>query len=220
MKSLPLRLAVTLLAVALTAVAVAGEPAIDLSGQTVGILLADGFHAGETHGPIAYLEERGATVLPIGIAAGDVRSGRQSYTIARTVDEEALAADLDAVVIPGGSSPAALRQHESVLAFVRRFAATGKPLAAICHGPQVLASAGVLEGRQATCVVVEEREYFAVRNELVTAGAHYRNEPVVIDGNIITSRLPDDVPVFSAAVAQALRAAMSPTAQPGGTEVR
>ncbi|MFW5803410.1 MAG: DJ-1/PfpI family protein [Verrucomicrobiota bacterium] len=177
----------------------------ELDGRTVGVLIADGFHGGETRGPIEYLRERGATVLPIGIEAGEVKSGKQSYTIERTVDQPQLVDDLDAVVIPGGNSPKKLRQVDAVLEFVRAFAASGKPLAAICHGPQVLISAGVLDGRRATCVVVEDREYFDVRDELTEAGAEYRNEPVVSDGNIITSRLPQDVPRFSAAIAQVLR---------------
>lgn len=189
---------------------------VDLDGSTVGILLADGFHVGETRAPIEYLGERGAEVIPFGVALGEVQSGGQVYTIARTVDDAGLLRDLDAVVIPGGSSPAELRRHESVLEFVRRFVETGKPMAAICHGPQVLISAGVLRDRRATCVTVAEREYFDVRDELLAAGGVYLDEPVVIDGNIITSRLPDDVSVFSAAVARALRAGMIPAPGPGG----
>ncbi len=184
------------------------EADVDLTGRTVGILLADRFHGGETQGPIDYLRARGALVVPIGVTSDEVRSGEQVYTITRTVDDPSLVDDLDAVVIPGGGSPARLRRHEAVLDFVRRFVESGKPMAAICHGPQVLISAGVLAGRRATCVVVDEPEYFAVRDELTAAGAHYVNEPVVIDGNIITSRLPDDVPVFSEAIVRALRAAV------------
>jgi len=187
-----------------------------LEGRTVGVLIADGFHIGETREPIEFLRAEGATVLPIGMALGEVRSGRQTYEIVRTVDDPELVAELDAVVIPGGGSPARLRESEAVLEFVRQFADTGKPLAAICHGPQVLITAGVLKGRRATCVTVAEREYFDVRDELTAAGATYIDEPVVIDGNILTSRLPDDVPLFNAAVARALEGMMIPTPSPGG----
>ncbi len=186
----------------------------DLQGRRIGILLADGFHGGETSQPIAYLRERGATVIPVGIALGTVRSGRLEYEIERTVADLALVDDLAALVIPGGSSPATLRQQPEVLAFVRRFAATGKLVAAICHGPQVLISAGLLDGRQATCVVVEENQYFAVRDELLKAGATYLDQPVVVDGNLLTSRLPDDLPLFNAAIAAALQP--PPTARPAG----
>ncbi len=197
----------TIVMLGLLAATTQAEPMskLELKGRTVGVLIADGFHGGETRGPIEYLRERGATVLPIGAAAGKVKSGNQSYTIERTVDSEELLDYLDAVVIPGGKSPEKLREIDAVLEFVRDFAATGKPLAAICHGPQVLVSAGVLDGRRATCVVVEDRKYFDVRDELTGAGAKYVNEPVVSDGNIITSRLPKDVQLFSAAVARALR---------------
>lgn len=194
-------------------------PKSELEGRTVGVLIANGFHGGETRGPIEYLRERGATVLPIGAAAGEVKSGKQSYTIERTVDSDTLIDDLDTVVIPGGNSPKKLRQVDAVLKFVRDFAATGKPLAAICHGPQVLISAGVLDGRRATCVVVEDSGYFDVRDELTAAGATYVNEPVVGDGNIITSRLPKDVQLFSAAIARALRTPQIPLPPANGARI-
>jgi protease I len=176
-----------------------------LDGVRIVALVDNGFHPEETSQPIAYWEALGATVIIAGPEKGVIKAayGPQELTIAVTPD--ALSpADYDAVFIPGGTAPAKLRQHEAVLALVRTAVEEAKLVAAICHGPQVLITAGVLDGREATCVVVEARDYFAVKQELEEAGAIYRNEPVVIDGAIITSRLPSDVPVFQRAVAQAL----------------
>lgn len=177
-----------------------------LQGVRIVALVGEGFHPGETHQPMNYWMDRGAEVIVAGIETGTVSAsfGPQTAEVTRLVDEVSLD-EFDAVFIPGGTSPAKLREHESVLEFVRQAAAADKVMAAICHGPQVLITAGVLDGVTATCVVVEEREYFAVRDDLEAAGATYVNEPVVIDGQFITSRLLQDVPVFKAAVAEVLR---------------
>ncbi len=105
--------------------------------------------------------------------------------------------DFHAMVIPGGHSPNWLRQHEAVVDFARAFYASGKPTAAICHGPQVLITAGVLDGVDATC-------FPGMSDELKESGANYQDVPVLRDGNLITSRIPDDIPAFSEAIKQAL----------------
>ena len=182
------------------------ERAGSLNGRRIAALVADGFHPGETPQPIAYWEALGAEVIVAGIEPGTVSAafGPLKLDITHAVQDIDIES-LDAIFVPGGRSPAVLRESEAVLDFVRRVHAHGGIVAAICHGPQVPISAGILDGRRATCVVVEEREYYAVRDELTEAGGIYVNEPVVIDGTIITSRLPGDVPVFKAAVAEALR---------------
>ncbi len=124
-----------------------------------------------------------ATVGPI--------TGKHGYTVTAQI---ALAAvdpsSYDLLILPGGKAPATLRHNEALLAIVRHFFSKDKPVAAICHGPQILVSAGVLAGRKATC-------YKGMAEELKHAGADYRDAKVVVDGNLITSRIPADLPAFS-----------------------
>ena len=105
--------------------------------------------------------------------------------------------DVDAIVIPGGYSPDSLRIIPEVLDFIKRAHEQGKIVAAICHGPQVLISAGLVKGRRVT-------SYRAVKDDLVNAGAIYIDEPAVRDGNIITARVPDDLPEFCRLIIEAL----------------
>jgi protease I len=97
--------------------------------------------------------------------------------------------DYDLLLLPGGKAPETLRESEPVLDLARTFAEPGKPIAAICHGPQILVSAGLVKGRKMT-------SYVSVSEELKAAGARYLDEPLVRDGNLITSRNPDDLPHF------------------------
>lgn len=183
----------------------AEESSDALEGVRVVALVADGFHPGETPQPIAHWEGMGAEVIIAGIETGTVKAGFGPLELEITKAVGDIASDeFDAVFIPGGTSPAILMEDEAVLEFIRKAVKEDKLVAAICHGPQVLIAAGVLDGRRATCVVVEDREYFDVRDALIEAGGIYVNEAVVTDGNIITSRLPDDVPVFQKAVGEAL----------------
>lgn len=99
------------------------------------------------------------------------------------------AADYDAVVIPGGSSPENLRLDPDILQFVKDADRAGKPIAAICHGPQILISAELLKGRTLT-------SYPPLKDDLINAGAEFKDEEVVVDGNYITSRTPKDEPAF------------------------
>jgi protease I len=96
-------------------------------------------------------------------------------------------------VIPGGRSPASLRKHQEAVDLVESFVKTGKPVAAICHGPQMLAAAGLLEGRKIT-------GYHKIKEEMLEAGAEFVDEQIVIDDNLITSREPKDIPYFNQAI--------------------
>jgi protease I len=100
------------------------------------------------------------------------------------------------LVIPGGGAPENLRIHAPAVEFTRRFVAAGRPTGAICHGPQLLISAKVLDGRTLTCVN-------KIRDDVINAGGNYVDEPLVEDGNLITSRIPSDLPVFNDALARA-----------------
>jgi protease I len=137
-------------------------------------------------------------VTVIGPETGVVKAYNSDFTIRI---ERAVAGlsvgDFDALVLPGGHAPSRLRLHEPTVAFVRDFFNSGKPTAAICHGPQVLITAGVLTGRTSTGVD-------GIREELEAAGVTYLDQSLVIDGNLITSRVPSDLNDFSSAIAQAL----------------
>ncbi len=117
-------------------------------------------------------------------------TGKHGYKVAVELSlEEIDPSSYDLLVLPGGKAPANLRESETLLSLVRQFFEENKPVAAICHGPQILVAAGVLIGRKATC-------YKSVAQELKRAGADYRDEEVVVDGNLITSRVPGDLPDF------------------------
>ncbi len=164
----------------------------------VAVLTGEGFHDGEAFMPIGYLVNRGATVTVIGAETGIVTAYNSDFTIhiEKTV-EEVEVDDFDALILPGGEAPSALREHESVVDFARNFYDSGKTVAAICHGPQILITAGVMDGKNAT-------GFEAIKDELEEAGALYHDESVVIHDNLITSRTPPDLYDFSLAIEQAI----------------
>lgn len=112
--------------------------------------------------------------------------------------DDVSAGDYDALLLPGGMAPEKLRQNEKVLSIVKEFKNSEKPIAAICHGQQILISAGVLKGVKATC-------YPGIKDDLVNCGADYINERVVVDNNIVTSRRPEDLPYFMKAFIDIIR---------------
>ncbi|WP_309610283.1 type 1 glutamine amidotransferase domain-containing protein [Sphingomonas sp.] len=162
------------------------------------IMATDGFEESELFGPRAILIERGARVTlasptrhPIQATVLDDpgRTIRPDLTIGAVVDD-----DYDALILPGGlRNPDALRTDAAAIALIRRFVAAGKPVAAICHGPWLLAEADVLRGIEVTC-------WRSIRTDLINAGANVVDAPAVTSGHIVTSRMPDDVPAFTAAL--------------------
>ena len=153
------------------------------------ILSADNFEDSELLVPLYRLQEAGCSVEIAAPQLGKI-TGKHAYEV--KIDKTF--ADIDPaayaiLVIPGGKAPAAIRDLPQVAAVTRAFLAAGKPVGAICHGPQVLVSAGLLAGRSATC-------YKSVAEELKTAGAHYLDQEVVVDGSLVTSRHPADLPAF------------------------
>lgn len=169
-----------------------------LQGKTVAILAADGFEESELTHPLKALKDAGATVHVVSPSSGTVQGFRHfdkgtSVDVDRTL-AEAKAADYDALVVPGGLfNPDALRGNDKAIAFVKTIAGAGKVVAAICHGPWVLADAGLLDGREVTSVAT-------IRKDLENAGALWADKPVVTDNGIVTSRTPKDLDVFSAKV--------------------
>ncbi|MBU1139966.1 MAG: type 1 glutamine amidotransferase [Proteobacteria bacterium] len=130
-------------------------------------------------------------VVDIASSKAGTITGKHGYTVkVKFALDEIDPSFYDLLILPGGKAPAKLRTSETLLSLVRHFFSQDKPVAAICHGSQILVSAGVLTGRKATC-------YKSVAEELRRVGADYRDEEVVVDGNLITARIPDDLPAFS-----------------------
>lgn len=153
------------------------------------IISADNFEDTELLVPYYRLREEGFEVTVASTRKGAFR-GKHGYEAeAEKAVKDINPADYDALVLPGGKAPAILRKDENVLDAARHFFDSGKPVFSICHGPQVLISAGVMDGRHAT-------SYKSVRDELKEAGARYEDREVVVDGNLVTSRQPGDLPAF------------------------
>jgi protease I len=174
-----------------------------LTGKRVALLIAKDFEDSEAIDPKQYLEDRGAEVTVIGTARETYPGKKGASLAADTTFAEVDADDFDALIIPGGGAPENLRIEDVAVAFTRRFVDSGKPVAAICHGPQLLISAEVLHGRTVTCVK-------KIRDDVKNAGATYVDDALVVDGNLITSRTPADLPQFDEAIAGALAGAPVP----------
>ncbi|OFW54617.1 MAG: protease [Actinobacteria bacterium RBG_16_70_17] len=163
----------------------------------IAVLVADLFEEPELLYPYYRLLEAGHEAVLVGSEAREY-SGKHGYPVrAQVAVADLKAADLAGMVIPGGFGPDSLRLDPAMVALTRDMAGAGKLVAAICHGPSLLVSADVLRGRRAT-------SYAAVRDDVKNAGATWVDEEVVVDGPLITSRVPDDLPAFMRAVLQAL----------------
>jgi len=153
------------------------------------VISADGFEDMELFYPVYRLKEDGWDVT-LASPSDNTITGKHGYTITPDITvANVVPEDYDLLVIPGGKAPEAVRSDRDALALAGSFMDARKPVAAICHGPQVLISAGVMKGRRATC-------WESVKDELVAAGARYTDNEVVLDGNLVTSRMPDDLPAF------------------------
>jgi protease I len=166
-----------------------------LKDKKVAILAADMFERVELEEPRKALEDAGARVEIVSLEDGDIQGfdhfePANSVKVDRTV-EEASPDDYDALMVPGGvGNPDLLRGDENAVAFVRAFHDAGKPMAVICHGPWVLVESGVVRGKRVTSWPTLETD---IRN----AGGDWVDEEVVVDGNLVTSRKPDDIPAFN-----------------------
>lgn len=171
----------------------------ELEGRKVAILAADGVEKVELEQPRAALTDAGAQVELLSLKTGEIQARNHDLEPAGTfkVDRavsNAAASEFDGLVLPGGTvNPDKLRMDDSAVSFVRDFVTSGKPVAAICHGPWTLVEAGVAEGRTLT-------SYPSIRTDLRNAGANVVDEEVVVDGNLISSRSPKDLPAFCAAI--------------------
>jgi protease I len=169
-----------------------------LAGKRIAILAENLYQEMELWVPLYRLREEGADVKVIG--AGGARSYASKHGYPVTVDaqaEQVKAVEFDAVIVPGGYAPDLMRRHGAMVALVREAAQQGKVVAAICHAGWMLVSAGILKGRKAT-------SFFSIKDDLVAAGCDWQDAEVVVDGNLITSRKPDDLPAFCRAIVAAL----------------
>ena len=160
------------------------------SRKRVAILAEDLYQVLEAWYPILRLKEEGIETRVIGTGSKVSYGSKEGYPVA--VDaaiEEVNPKDFHGVIIPGGFAPDILRRYEKIVQFVRQLHEDGKVVAAICHGGWLLVSADIVRGRKVTC-------FFAIKDDLKAAGANYVDEEVVVDGNIITSRKPEDLPAF------------------------
>ena len=172
---------------------------MSLEGKRVAILVEEEFEDRELTGPLDRLRSEGATVTIVGPVKGVSYRGKrgEAHIIADMGAGAARIVDFDALVIPGGHAPDRMRMRHAMVDLARDAMDAGKPVAAICHGPQLLISANALRGRTLTC-------WPSIAIDVKNAGGMYVDKPVMEDGNLITSRKPDDVEVFSEAIVRAL----------------
>ncbi len=170
-----------------------------LNGKRIALLVEDGYEAREVREPLATLQSEGADVVLVGATAtGTYRDKTGAETItSQLAAGAARMRDFDALVIPGGYAPDKMRMRHAMVDLAADAMAAAKPVAAICHGPQVLISANVLRGRTLTC-------WPSIAIDVQNAGGLYVDRPVVRDGNLITSRKVDDIPAFTEAIVAAV----------------
>ena len=169
-----------------------------LKGKRVALLVEDLYQDQEVWYPYFRLKEEGADVAVVGSGSAKTYTSKFGYPI--DVDRsasEVSAADFDGVIIPGGYAPDLMRRYPDMVKLVRDAVQADKVVAAICHGGWMLASAKILQGRTVTA-------FFAIRDDLEHAGAKFVDVEVSVDGNLITSRKPDDLPAFLRAIIAAL----------------
>lgn len=159
--------------------------------STIAVLITDDFEDSEYSEPAEAFRKAGHKLIHIGLKKGETVTGKKQATPV-LIDSEVDSVrpeDFDALLIPGGYSPDKLRAHKGPVRFVKLFMEQDKPVFAICHGPQLLISAGKLEGRKAT-------GWKSLTCDIKYAGAEYLDKEVVVDANLVTSRQPSDIPAF------------------------
>ena len=174
---------------------------MSLKGKRIAVLAENLYQEMELWVPYYRLKEVGAAVKVIGTGSAKSYTSKHGYPVAvDAAADEVKAKDFDAVIIPGGYAPDLMRRSTAMVGLVREAFQQGKVVAAICHAGWMLCSAGILKGKTATC-------FHAIKDDMVNAGARYVDEEVVVDGNLITSRKPDDLPAFCREIVKALEKA-------------
>ena len=171
--------------------------------KRIAILATNGFEESELKSPKEAMEKEGFTVEIISEKEGKIKgwadgNWSNEYNVDKTIGNVS-ANDYNALVLPGGViNPDKLRRNDDALKFVKHFFELKKPVAAICHGPQVLISAGVVKGRKMT-------SFSSIKDDLINAGANWVDEEVVVDEGFVTSRNPDDLPAFNSKLIEEIK---------------
>ncbi|MFD5226749.1 type 1 glutamine amidotransferase domain-containing protein [Microbacterium sp. NPDC058342] len=174
-----------------------------LSGVRVAILAEDLYEDSELWYPYYRLLEEGADVTIVGSGRQETFKGKLGMPVKADVSIDDVSSDqFDGVIVPGGFSPDYMRRKPPMIDFIREIGEAGKPVGAICHGAWALTSAQLVRGRNIAC-------YFSIRDDVEGAGGTFVDEAVVVDGNVITSRIPDDLPAFMPPIIEALARAKS-----------
>ena len=171
---------------------------MQLKGKKVVLLAENHYQELELWVPYYRLKEEGAEVVVVGTGSSRTYTSKLGYPV--DVNKEAKEIDMskyDGVVIPGGYAPDLMRRYPEMVRIVKEAHQKGKVVAAICHAGWMLASAGIVRGKKVTC-------FMSIKDDLINAGANYVDEEVVTDGNLITSRKPDDLPAFCREIIAAL----------------
>jgi len=171
---------------------------MQLKGKKVIVLAENNYQEMELWVPYYRLKEEGAEVTVVGSGSSRTYTSKLGYPV--DVNKEAKEIDMskyDGVIIPGGYSPDLMRRYPEMVRIVREAHVQGKVVAAICHAGWMLVSAGILKGKKATC-------FFAIKDDMINAGATYVDAEVVVDGKLITSRKPDDLPAYCREIIEAL----------------
>ena len=172
---------------------------MELTEKKLALFVDTSYQEMELWYPYYRFQEAGAECILIGAEAGKTYLSKLGYPATAQLSYDATkASDFDGVIVPGGYAPDHIRRHARANQFVKEMNEQGKLVASICHGPWVLCSAGVLRGRRATC-------FFAIKDDVINAGAHYEDGEVVVDQNLVTSRKPDDLPAFCRAALRVLK---------------
>ncbi len=171
-----------------------------LDGKRIAVLVEEGFEDSELMEPLRAMKSIGARVIVVGSGSHETYHGKRGKAKikAEITADRVNGKDFDAIIIPGGYAPDRMRLHQPMVNMVKRAFESGKVVAAICHGPQLLISADIVRGHQVT-------SWPSVAVDLINAGAKWVNQPVVKDGNLITGRKPADLPKFNKAIIDALK---------------
>ena len=173
---------------------------MNLEGRRIAVMVDQGYQELEIWYPYYRFVEAGANVKLVGPETKTVYPSKLGYPCeTHLAASEVKGSDFDAIIIPGGWAPDFMRRSPAMIRFLQQAVDADKVIAAICHGGWMLCSTGAAKGKRATC-------FMAIKDDLINAGAEYVDEEVVVDGNLITSRKPDDLPAFCKAVGERLGA--------------
>jgi protease I len=179
-----------------------------LSGLRIAVLVDNLYHELELWVPYFRMQEAGAEVLLAGADVGATYTSKLGYPAKSDLSYDDLDPDhFDGVIVPGGYAPDRIRRYTKANQFVHDIDAQGKLVASICHGPWVLCSAQMLRGRRAT-------SFFAIKDDIINAGAQWEDAEVVVDHNLVTSRKPEDLPAFCRSIIGVLDGSPRERAQP------